>query len=106
MGNTGVDIVDAAMRELKTTGWLSNRARQLVASHLIYEYGLDWRLGAAWFESQLADFDVASNWGNWAYIAGVGADPRGGRIFDLESQADRHDPRREYRERWLGGCRR
>ena len=106
MGNTGADIVDAAMRELKTTGWLSNRARQLVASHLIYECGLDWRLGAAWFESQLVDFDVSSNWGNWAYIAGVGADPRGGRIFDLESQADRHDPRREYRERWLGNCRR
>ena len=49
------------------------------------------------------DFDVASNWGNWAYIAGVGADPRGGRIFDLELQADRHDPRREYRERMAGG---
>ena len=101
-GNTGVDIIDAAMRELKQTGWLSNRGRQLVASHLIYEYGLDWRLGAAWFESQLVDFDVASNWGNWAYIAGVGADPRGGRIFDLESQAERYDPKKTYRDRWLG----
>ena len=101
-GNTDIDIIDAAMRELKQTGWLSNRGRQLVASHLIYEYGLDWRLGAAWFESQLVDFDVASNWGNWAYIAGVGADPRGGRIFNLESQAERYDPKKTYRERWLG----
>ena len=101
-GNTGVDIIDAAMRELRQTGWLSNRGRQLVASHLIYEYDLDWRLGAAWFESQLVDFDVASNWGNWAYIAGVGADPRGGRIFNLESQAERYDPKKTYRDRWLG----
>ena len=100
-GQTGVDIVDAAMRELAWTGWLSNRARQLVASYLIYDLNLDWRLGAAWFESQLVDFDVSSNWGNWAYIAGVGPDPRGGRIFNLESQAERYDSDQRYRTRWL-----
>lgn len=100
-GDTGCDIVDAAMRELNQTGWMSNRARQLVASHLVYESNLDWRLGAAYFESQLVDFDVASNWGNWAYIAGVGADPRGGRIFNLNDQADRYDPDQIYRRRWL-----
>lgn len=100
-GETGVAIVDAGMRELKTTGWLSNRARQLVASHLIYESNLDWRHGAAWFESQLVDFDVASNWGNWAYIAGVGPDPRGGRIFNLKAQAERYDPQKNYRDFWL-----
>jgi deoxyribodipyrimidine photo-lyase len=100
-GQTGVDIVDAAMRELAWTGWLSNRARQLVASYLIYDLNLDWRLGAAWFESQLVDFDVSSNWGNWAYIAGVGPDPRGGRIFNLESQAERYDSDQRYRIRWL-----
>ncbi len=100
-GNTGCDIVDAAMRELNQTGWMSNRARQLVASHLIYESNLDWRLGAAYFESRLVDFDVASNWGNWAYIAGVGPDPRGGRIFNLNDQADRYDPDKTYRRRWL-----
>ncbi len=96
-----MDIVDASMRELQATGWISNRARQLVASYLIYEAGLDWRLGAAWFESRLVDFDVASNWGNWAYIAGVGPDPRGGRIFNLELQAERYDPEHSYRKRWL-----
>ena len=100
-GHTNCDIVDAAMRELNETGWMSNRARQLVASHLIYELNLDWRLGAAYFESQLIDFDVASNWGNWAYIAGVGPDPRGGRIFNLNDQADRYDPDQSYRRRWL-----
>ena len=100
-GHTDCDIVDAAMRELNETGWMSNRARQLVASHLIYESNLDWRLGAAYFESQLVDFDVASNWGNWAYIAGVGPDPRGGRIFHLNDQADRYDPDGSYRRRWL-----
>jgi deoxyribodipyrimidine photo-lyase len=100
-GHTDCDIVDAAMRELNQTGWMSNRARQLVASHLIYESNLDWRLGAAYFESQLIDFDVASNWGNWAYIAGVGPDPRGGRIFHLDDQADRYDPDGSYRSRWL-----
>ena len=89
------------MRELAWTGWLSNRARQLVAIYLIYDLNLDWRLGAAWFESQLVDFDVASNWGNWAYIAGVGPDPRGGRIFKVESQAERYDADQRYRTRWL-----
>ena len=100
-GQTGVNIIDAAMRELAQTGWLSNRARQLAASYLIYDLNLDWRLGAAWFESQLVDFDVASNWGNWAYIAGVGPDPRGGRIFNVESQAERYDSDQHYRTRWL-----
>ncbi len=100
-GATGCDIVDAAMCELQATGWMSNRARQLVASHLIYESGLDWRLGAAFFESQLVDYDVASNWGNWAYIAGVGPDPCGGRVFNLDQQAERYDPQGVYRQRWL-----
>lgn len=100
-GATGCDIVDAAMRELSQTGWICNRARQLVASHAIYESGLDWRLGAAWFEATLVDHDVASNWGNWAYIAGVGADPRGGRIFNLDTQAQRYDSDSCYRDRWL-----
>jgi len=66
------------MRELACSGYLSNRMRQVVASFLIYELGCDWRAGAAWFESQLLDFDVYSNQGNWLYIAGSGTDPRGG----------------------------
>jgi len=75
-GRTGVPFVDANMRELKETGWMSNRGRQNVASYLIKDMGLDWRLGAEWFESYLLDHDVCSNYGNWNYAAGIGNDPR------------------------------
>ena len=51
---------------------MSNRGRQNVASYLVHDLNLDWRLGAGYFEAQLIDYDPASNWGNWAYIAGVG----------------------------------
>jgi deoxyribodipyrimidine photo-lyase len=99
-GETGDDFVDANMRELKCTGFMSNRGRQNVASYLIDQLKLDWRLGAAYFEEQLLDYDVSSNWGNWAYLAGVGNDPRGKRIFNTEKQAKDYDPEGEYRELW------
>jgi len=101
-GHTGQPLVDAGMRELASTGWLSNPLRQIVASHLIHDLGVDWRVGAAWFENQLIDFDVHSNQGNWAYIAGVGTDPRGGRRFNLDKQTREHDPDGVYRRGWLG----
>ncbi len=100
-GNTGVELIDAGMRELKTTGYLSNRLRQVVASYLIYDLELDWRAGAAWFEAQLLDYDVYSNQGNWLYIAGRGTDPRGGRRFNIEKQQREHDVDRSYRQMWL-----
>ena len=99
-GTTGHAFVDAGMRELSATGYLSNRMRQIVASYLIHELGADWRAGAAWFESQLIDYDVYSNQGNWAYIAGVGSDPRGGRRFNPDKQAADHDPTGAYQKRW------
>ncbi len=100
-GRTGLPLVDAGMRELAATGWLSNRLRQVCASALLHEMGGDWRAGAAWFEAQLIDFDPQSNQGNWAYIAGYGTDPRGGRRFDLAWQARQHDPDGRYAARWL-----
>lgn len=100
-GMTGVDFVDAGMRELSRTGFLSNRMRQIVASYWIYELGGDWRAGAAWFESQLIDYDVYSNQGNWLYIAGLGTDPRGGRPFNIPKQARDHDPDGVYQRMWL-----
>jgi deoxyribodipyrimidine photo-lyase len=100
-GNTGESIVDAGMRELHATGYLSNRLRQVVASYLIYDLNGDWRAGAAWFESQLIDYDVYSNQGNWLYIAGRGTDPRGGRRFNPKKQADDHDLDSSYRSIWL-----
>ncbi|MBM2885429.1 DASH family cryptochrome [Chromobacterium phragmitis] len=99
-GETGQPLVDAAMRELSASGYLSNRLRQVAASYLIYECGGDWRAGAAWFESQLIDYDAYSNQGNWLYIAGRGTDPRGGRRFNPERQAAEHDAQGRYRALW------
>ncbi|XKE46338.1 DASH family cryptochrome [Halomonas organivorans] len=98
-GETGVPFVDAAMHELADTGWLSNRARQNVASYLVHDLGMDWRLGAAWFERCLLDYDVASNWGNWGYIAGRGREGRAHR-FHVLRQADHYDPEGAYVARW------
>lgn len=100
-GNTGAALVDAGMRELHQSGYLSNRMRQIVASYWIYDMKGDWRAGAAWFESQLIDYDVYSNQGNWLYIAGRGTDPRGGRPFNVTKQAQDHDPQEIYRKLWL-----
>jgi len=100
-GNTGESLTDAGMRELLTTGYLSNRMRQIVASYWIYDMQGDWQAGAAWFESQLIDYDVYSNQGNWLYIAGKGTDPRGGRPMNLQKQTQEHDPEGEYRKIWL-----
>ncbi|MEX2333246.1 MAG: DASH family cryptochrome, partial [Pseudohongiella sp.] len=99
-GNTPWPLVNACMRQLKETGYLSNRGRQIAASCFVNELGMDWRYGAAWFEHQLIDYDVAVNWGNWQYIAGVGVDPRGGRHFDIEKQTALYDPHGTYIERW------
>lgn len=101
-GNTPWPIVNACMKELQATGYLSNRGRQIVASCFIHELGMDWRYGAAWFEQQLVDYDVGSNWGNWQYLAGVGADPRGCRHFDLDKQTRQYDPDGRYIKRWEG----
>ncbi|MBQ4847505.1 DASH family cryptochrome [Pseudoalteromonas sp. MMG005] len=98
--NTPSPFINALMNELNVTGWLSNRGRQIVASYLINEMQLDWRYGAAYFEQCLIDYDVASNWGNWQYIAGVGADVKGGRHFNIEKQAKLYDPYDEYTQTW------
>lgn len=100
-GTTGVDLVDAGMRELQTTGYLSNRMRQIVASYWIYAMQGHWQAGAAWFEHCLVDYDVYSNQGNWLYIAGHGTDPRGGRAFNIAKQIEQYDADGSYRKRWL-----
>ncbi len=100
-GKTGFPLVDANMRELAATGFMSNRGRQNVASFLTKNLGIDWRWGAEWFESLLIDYDVASNWGNWNYTAGVGNDARGFRFFNTYKQAQDYDPQGEYVKLWL-----
>jgi deoxyribodipyrimidine photo-lyase len=100
-GETGVNFIDANMKELLLTGFMSNRGRQNVASFLAKDYKVNWTWGAAWFESQLIDYDVASNWLNWAYVAGVGNDPREDRYFNTESQVKKYDPQGDYVNLWL-----
>jgi deoxyribodipyrimidine photo-lyase len=100
-GATQSDFINANMLELKQTGFMSNRGRQNVASYFCNELNMDWRLGAAYFEEQLLDYDVCSNWGNWAYLAGVGNDPRGHRYFNIEKQANDYDKNNEFRNLWL-----
>lgn len=100
-GLTGDDFVDANMRELKHTGFMSNRGRQNVASYLVHQLNLDWRRGARYFEKMLVDYDVFSNWGNWAYLAGVGNDPREKRVFNTQKQAEKYDADKAYRKTWL-----
>lgn len=101
-GETPYPLVNACMNELKATGYLSNRGRQIVASCLVNELSMDWRYGAAYFEQALIDYDVASNWGNWQYLAGVGADTRPKRHFNLEKQTQQFDPDGEYIKKWAG----
>ncbi len=100
-GKTGFPLVDANMQELAATGFMSNRGRQNVASFLTKNLGIDWRMGAEYFESLLIDYDVCSNWGNWNYTAGVGNDARGFRFFNITKQSKDYDPQGEYAKHWL-----
>ena len=99
-GNTGNEFIDAIMNELRCTGFISNRARQIAASYLVHDMNIDWLMGAAYFESRLIDYDVCSNYGNWAYIAGVGNDARPDRYFDVDKQARLYDKDKSYRKLW------
>ena len=99
-GNTQLDFVDANMIELLTTGWMSNRGRQNVASFLAKSLQIDWTWGAQYFEQSLIDDDTESNWGNWQYVAGVGTDPRD-RIFNIQKQREMYDPLSEFCQKWL-----
>ena len=99
-GKTHEPFVNANMIELKNTGFMSNRGRQNVASYFAKNLLLDWRIGAAYFESMLIDFDVHSNFGNWMYVSGVGNDPRD-RKFNIQLQANNYDPKNDYQNLWL-----
>jgi len=100
-GRTGIPFIDANMRELAATGFMSNRGRQIVASFLINDLKISWQMGAEYFESVLIDYDPCSNYGNWNYIAGVGSDPRENRYFNIMSQARKYDPDGAYVRLWL-----
>lgn len=100
-GKTGIPFIDANMLELKHTGFMSNRGRQNVASFLVNDLHVTWTKGAAYFEEMLTDYNPASNWGNWAYIAGVGNDPREERYFNVVKQAYDYDASAQFVKLWL-----
>lgn len=99
-GRTGVPFIDANMRELNATGWMSNRGRQNTASFLVKDLKVNWQIGAEYFESLLLDYDPCSNWCNWNYVAGVGSDPREDRYFNILTQARTYDPNGDYVRIW------
>ncbi len=101
-GRTGVPIVDAAMRQLVTTGWMHNRLRMVVAMYLSKDLRLDWRLGEQFFMEHLIDGDLASNNGGWQWAASTGTDAAPYfRMFNPVSQSEKFDPDGEFLREWL-----
>jgi deoxyribodipyrimidine photo-lyase len=100
-GETGYEVVDAAMKQIANTGWMHNRARMVVASILTKNLGVDWRWGQEYFRATLIDLDEASNNGGWQWGASVGADPKPIRIFSPDLQAKNYDKSSRYRDKWL-----
>lgn len=98
-GKTRHPFIDANLRELVATGYMSNRGRQNAASYLIHNLGIDWRWGAAFYEKHLVDYDVSSNWCNWMYIAGVGNSSRNA-VFNPNTQQKRYDAAGDYVQLW------
>ncbi|SDC53810.1 DASH family cryptochrome [Pedobacter soli] len=99
-GQTGFAVVDAVMTELNQTGFISNIARQTAALYLINNLEVSWVLGAAYFEEKLIDYNPASNWGNWANVAGVGNDQKSKSVFDLDKNIKNLDPKGNYATTW------
>ena len=99
-GNTGVDIIDAAMHQLNKTGWMPDVLRKLTANYFINVLKLDWRLGASYFESMLIDYDPCSNWVSWLNLAGLGPDSREDRTIHYDLAGKKLDPEGTYIMTW------
>ena len=101
-GMTGYPIIDAGMRQLESQGWIHNRVRMLVASFLVKDLLIDWRVGERYLRRHLLDADVAQNVGNWQWVAGTGADAAPYfRVMNPTTQSEKFDPRGEYIGRWV-----
>jgi deoxyribodipyrimidine photo-lyase len=101
-GRTGIPMVDAAMRELWTTGWMHNRTRMIAASYLVKHIGCHWQDGMRWFEDTLVDADPVVNAASWQWVAGSGADAAPYfRIFNPALQGEKFDPQGHYVRRWV-----
>lgn len=101
-GKTGFPMVDAAMRQLRETGWMHNRARMIVASFLVKDLHFEWQVGARHFEQCLTDFDPASNSHGWQWTAGCGTDASPYfRVFNPITQGEKFDPNGDYVRRFI-----
>ncbi len=101
-GETGVPIVDAAMRQLNNTGWMHNRLRMVIASFLTKNLWIDWRQGESYFAEKLFDYDFSSNNGGWQWSASVGTDAAPYfRVFSPVSQAEKFDPDAKFIRTWI-----
>ncbi len=101
-GETGYPFVDAGMRQLNQTGFMHNRIRMLVGSFLCKHLLIDWRWGEAYFAEKLHDYEMASNVGNWQWVAGSGVDAAPYfRIFNPTTQIKKFDKDLEYIKKWV-----
>lgn len=101
-GRTGIQFVDASMREMYVTGRMHNRGRMIVASYLTKHLLCHWRIGQKWFDDCLIDWDPASNAMGWQWSAGSGPDATPYfRVFNPVTQLDKFDPQRDYVSRWI-----
>jgi len=100
-GRTGYPIVDAAMRQMKQTGWMHNRCRMIVASFLTKDLLINPQRGEKYFLQNLYDGDLSANNGGWQWSASSGMDPKPVRIFNPASQSQKFDPEAEYIRTWL-----
>jgi len=99
--STGEAYVDAFMNELRLTGYLPQIGRLSVACYLVNQLGVNWQMGAEYFESMLVDYDPCSNWGNWNIVSGVGGEFKDFSQYNIEYQCKKLDPRGLYLDRWL-----
>ncbi len=101
-GNTGYPLIDAAMRQLITTGWMHNRARMITASFLVKNLLVNWQWGESWFMQNLLDGNLAANNGGWQWVAGTGTDAAPYfRVFNPVTQSKKFDPEGTYIRRWV-----
>jgi deoxyribodipyrimidine photo-lyase len=100
-GKTGVPLIDAIIHELNATGYINNYSRQIVAGYLVNTLKVDWTKGAKYFEQKLIDYSPASNWGNWAFIAGINNDPKDAKFFNIAKLPVEADMKSDFIDTWL-----
>ncbi|MEZ4907938.1 MAG: FAD-binding domain-containing protein [Saprospiraceae bacterium] len=98
---TGVPIVDAFMRDLNNTGFISFEGRRVLSQFLVEELNVNWILGAEYFQSKLIDYNPCSNWGNWNIVAGVAFDAKEDRYCSFITKSKKLDPKGEYIRKWI-----